>query len=111
MKTRRFSGAVAAMTLTWLASAGAVAVAAESDHAAIAARYEKAAVEDETKAEVNRQSAEEYRKRGGAAVTQWHLDQHCDSLAKAYDAAAGQNRALASAHRGMAKQQKKREGP
>ena len=47
-----------------------------------------------------------YKKVGGAVVEKLQLDQHCEKLAKSFRKAAKEAKALAEAHRQMAKEAK-----
>jgi hypothetical protein len=75
-----------------------------ADHEAIAAYYDKEAAEAQAKADSHSKMGEDYKKLGGAATEKVHLELHCDRLAKSYARAAKEAKALAAAHRAMAKQ-------
>ena len=75
-----------------------------ADHEAIAAYYDKEAAEAQAKADSHAKMGEDYKKLGGAATEKVHLEQHCESLSKSYAGAAKEAKALAAAHRVMAKQ-------
>jgi hypothetical protein len=74
-----------------------------ADHEAIAAYFDKEAAEAQAKADNHAKMEDAYKKLGTALVEKQHLDQHCDRLSAAYAQAAKENRALAKAHRDMAK--------
>jgi hypothetical protein len=66
-----------------------------SDHEAIAEYYDKEAAENENKAKLHQISESVYFKTSNRL--------HCGGLIKAYKAAARQDKALAAAHRQMAR--------
>jgi hypothetical protein len=66
------------------------------DHDLIAQYYDKEAADNAKKAELHRISENMYFKSANRL--------HCDGLIKAYQEAADQDKALAAAHRNMAKQ-------
>lgn len=74
-----------------------------ADHEAIAARYERQAEIADAKVKRHEEMGASYRKLGGPSVMKWHLDEHCDKLAKSYRGVAEENQALAKAHREMGK--------
>jgi hypothetical protein len=71
-----------------------------ADHEAIAEYYDKEAAADDAKAKLHHAVHHEYEK--------FHLKppemvEHCDELAESFQRAAEQDRALAAAHRAIAK--------
>ena len=72
-------------------------------HQALAEHYEKLAGEARAEAERHRKMKEAYLKRGAAEIGKYHLDEHCERLAKSFDEVAAQNEMLAKAHQEMAK--------
>ncbi len=78
-----------------------------ADHEAIAAYYDKEAAEAQAKAESHSKMGEEYKKASGHLTEKLHIDQHCERLTKSYARAADEAKALAAAHREMAKQAEK----
>lgn len=75
------------------------------DHEALASQYERQALADEDAAKRHRRYAEIYRKntsqRSGVEVHA-ALAAHCDKLARTYEEAAGENRAMVKLHRELA---------
>jgi hypothetical protein len=78
-----------------------------ADHEVIAAYYDKEAAEAQAKADSHSKMGEDYKKAGSALVAKLHIEQHCERLAKSYATAADEAKALAAAHRAMAKQAEK----
>jgi hypothetical protein len=78
-----------------------------ADHEAIAAYFDKEAAEAQAKVESHSKMGEDYKKLGGAAIEKLHIEQHCERLTKSYARAADEAKALAAAHREMAKQAEK----
>jgi len=74
-----------------------------ADHEAIAKHFADKASDREAVAARHRKMAETYKKVGGAAIEKWHLDAHCENLARSDEAAAKEYQALAEAHRELAK--------
>ncbi len=74
-----------------------------ADHEAIAAYFDKEAAEAQTKADNHAKMEDAYKNLGTALVEKQHLDQHCNKLSAGYAQAAKENKALAKAHRDMAK--------
>ncbi|MBI2963414.1 MAG: hypothetical protein HYY35_06645 [Deltaproteobacteria bacterium] len=74
-----------------------------ADHEAIAAHFDGQAKEARAAAEYHRKMIASYKKMGGPAIEKWHLDQHCEWIAKGYERAARESDRLAVAHREMAK--------
>jgi hypothetical protein len=77
-----------------------------ADHEVIAALYDKEAKEAQAKADDHDKMSAAYKKVGGAVIEKLQLDQHCDKLAKNFRKAAKEAKALAEAHRQMAKETK-----
>ena len=76
--------------------------ATRADHEALATYFEQQAAEARASAERHERMGARYEKTGGPAIAKFHLDRHCENLAKAYERAAKENEALASAHRTIA---------
>jgi hypothetical protein len=76
------------------------------DHEAIAAYYDKQAARAQAKADQHHKMAAAYKKLGGAVIEKMHVDQHCDALAASYEGIVKESKALAEAHRAMAKEAK-----
>ena len=74
-----------------------------ADHHALGEHYDKLAKDARAEAKRHRAMAETYRKRGAAEIGKYHLDEHCERLAKSFDEVAAQNELLAKAHHEMAK--------
>lgn len=77
-----------------------------ADHEAIATYFDSEAAEAQAKVDGHSKMGEEYKHRGGVVIQKWHLDQHCDGFTKSYARAAKEAKALAAAHRAMAKEAK-----
>ena len=60
--------------------------------------------EAQAKVDSHSKMGEDYKKLGGASVAKLYIEQHCDRLTKSYARAAEEAKALAAAHREMAKQ-------
>ena len=71
---------------------------------ALAARFDQEAATAKSRADLHRKMAENLKKSAVGAFVKWKLDEHCASLAKAYDEAAASYAAMAEAYRQMAKQ-------
>lgn len=77
------------------------------EHAAAAAQYEQEAIDLEAKAAKHAKTAARYQARmigmsGKQATSQHGFYKHCESLAKAYKAAAVEARDMAKMHQEMA---------
>ena len=72
-----------------------------ADHEAIAAYYDKEAAEDEEKAKIHHAQHKIYDRFHMKTATD--MGPHCDALAKNFERAAEQDKALAAGHREMAK--------
>ena len=72
-----------------------------ADHEAIASYYDKEAADNEAKAKFHHAVHHNYVKFHLKTATD--MAPHCDSLAKDYQRAADQDKALAAGHRKMAK--------
>ncbi len=72
-----------------------------ADHEAIAAYYDKEAADNENKAKIHHAQHHIYEKFHLKVGTD--MGPHCDALAKEYQRAADQDKALAAGHREMAK--------
>ncbi len=101
--------ATGALVVTSLPSAAADAdmtiATTAAEHAAEATKYEQEAVELDAKAARHTKLATQYgRVSGGSkqATTQHSIAKHCESLAKAYRAAATEARDMAKMHQEMA---------
>ena len=77
--------------------------ATAADHHALGEHYEKLAGEARAEAKRHRMMKEAYLKRGAAEIGKYHLDEHCERLAKSFEEVAAQNELLAKAHHDMAK--------
>ena len=77
-----------------------------ADHEAIAAYYDGEAKEAQDKADEHKKMGEAYKKGGGSYANKTHFHEHCEALARNYAADAKEYRALAAAHRDMAKKAK-----
>ena len=73
------------------------------DHEAIAKWFDEQAKDAEEKAAEHKKMAEAYRKAGGALSHKTRFQDHCDGLVSQYNGEAKEYRALAAAHREMAK--------
>jgi hypothetical protein len=71
-----------------------------ADHEAIAAYYDKEAADNEAKAKLHHSTHHAYE---NFKMKPTSFAQHCDELAKWFQRAADQDKALAAAHRAMAK--------
>jgi hypothetical protein len=74
-----------------------------ADHEAIAKWYDDQAAEAQKKADEHKKMGEEYKKALGGVGSKTHFHEHCEALVKNYTAEAKEYRALAAAHREMAK--------
>jgi hypothetical protein len=74
-----------------------------ADHEAIAAYFDKEAAEAQAKADNHAKMEDAYKQLGTALVAKQHFDEHCNKLSAGYAQAAKENKALAKAHRDMAK--------
>jgi hypothetical protein len=100
-----------ALAATWVPRAQAADIDAKiaaaktaADHEEIAKWYDDQAKDAEAKAEEHRKMGEAYKKEPGPfGMTKLHFHQHCETLTKSYTAEAKEYRALAAAHREMAK--------
>src|SRR5262249_17605158 len=82
----------------------AIATAKDAtDHEAIAAYFAKEAAEAQAKADNHAKMEDAYKQLGTALVAKQHFDEHCNKLSAGYAQAAKENKALAKAHRDMAK--------
>jgi hypothetical protein len=96
---------------TWATPARAADIEAKiaaaktaADHEEIANWYDDQAKAAEAKAEEHRKMGEAYKRAPGPfGKTKLHFHQHCETLVKSYTAEAKEYRALAAAHREMAK--------
>jgi hypothetical protein len=77
-----------------------------ADHEAIAKWYDDQAKEAQDKADEHKKMGAAYKKEPGAITSKTHFHQHCETLATNYAAEAKEYRALAAAHREMAKKAK-----
>jgi hypothetical protein len=78
-----------------------------ADHEEIAKWYDDQAAEAERKAEEHRKMGEAYKREPGPmGKTKTHFHEHCEALVRSYTAEAKEYRALAAAHREMAKKAK-----
>jgi hypothetical protein len=73
-----------------------------ADHEAIATYYDGKAAEAQAKADEHKKMSAAYKKEGGS-VSKTHLHDHCDGLVRVYQSAAKDYRAMADAHRQLAK--------
>lgn len=75
-----------------------------ADHQALAAHYDALAADAESRAASHRTMANSYRgipiPKGGGTTA---MVQHCENLAKSFDSQAREYKAMAAAHRQMAK--------
>lgn len=90
--------AAAEVTEAQIAAARTVA-----DHEAIAKAYEANAATADVKAREHEAMARVYRSTGGPKSNTNSMVRHCERLVKDYTDAAADYRALATEHRGMAK--------
>ena len=74
-----------------------------ADHEAIAKWYDDQAAEAQRKAEEHQKMGAAYKKEPGAIASKTHFHEHCEALVRNYTAEAKEYRALAAAHRQMAK--------
>ena len=71
-----------------------------ADHEAIAQYYDREAAENEEKAKIHHATHHTY---ADFKIKPTDMGPHCDELAKGYEQAAAEDKALAAAHRAMAK--------
>jgi hypothetical protein len=76
--------------------------ATTTDHAGVAAEYDRLASEAKDRAAAHRRMETQYAKAGGAITEKYELDRHCRKLAESYERSAAEYAALATAHREMA---------
>lgn len=77
-----------------------------ADHEAIAKKYDALSAEEKSRAAMHTKMAQGYKSMGGAAVGKYHMDHHCESIAKSANATASEYEQMANAHREMAAQAK-----
>lgn len=78
-----------------------------SDHEAIAKKYDALSAEEKSRAAMHTKMAQGYKSMGGAAIGKYHMDHHCESIAKSANALASDYEQMATAHREMAAAQAK----
>jgi hypothetical protein len=77
-----------------------------ADHEEIAKWYDDQAKEAEDKAAEHKKMGQMYKKGGGPFAGKTHFYEHCEALVRNYTGEAKEYRALAAAHRAMAKNAK-----